>query len=203
MELWAVSGAMLSSLGCLQLSTPGQAVRAMPPVSSSCSLPSSPNCLHTRVHFSFWLHDLKAAGGRLWALRVAKGHPGLGPSPQADVVMADCAMQALEEGARGWNAVRKRLQHSPGLAKDKGTSSQCFYCVLKRNHKPPKNYGQSPTASVLCSRCWVCRQRAWGLAAGTYSDLFRPWVRRMLHSSGQTNIFHFWNKDVYVLVLAG
>lgn len=54
------------------------------------------------------------------------------------MVMADHAMQALEEGAQEWNAVRKRLQHSPGLAKDKGTSSQCFYCVLKRNHKPPK-----------------------------------------------------------------
>lgn len=43
-----------------------------------------------------------------------------------------------EEGARRWNAVRKRPQHSPGLAKDKGTSSWCFYSVLKRNCKPTK-----------------------------------------------------------------
>lgn len=49
----------------------------------------------------------------------------------------------------------------------------------------------------------VCRQ-GWLRACSRYLlSLDQALVWRMLHGSGQTNIFHFWNKDVYVLVLAG
>lgn len=87
----AVSGVMLSSLGpSLPAALHSQAGRACHASGLLFLLSSSiPNCLHTWVHFSFWLHDLKAAAVRIWAHRIAKRYPGLGPSPQADVVMAD------------------------------------------------------------------------------------------------------------------
>lgn len=49
-----------------------------------------------------------------------------------------------------------------------------------------------------------------GPVAVTYNALVGPWLWKMrfsqsntLHGSAQTNIFHFWNQDVYVLILAG
>lgn len=204
MVLWAVPGEMLSSLGCLQPSTPRLEVHAMPPASSSSSLPSFLNCFHTQVYFSFWLHDLKAAGGRLWAPRTAKGHPGLGPSPQADVVMADCCHASPWGGCTGTECCQEEASTQPRFDKGQRNFIMVFLQYFKKKPQTYKNlWPVSYNISFVFPMMRFYGQGGWGLAAGTYSALVRSWAWRMLHGSDQTNSFHFWNKDVYVLVLDG
>lgn len=128
-------------------------------------------------------------------------------------------MQALEEGARGWSAAGKRPQHSPGLVKDEGTLLCHFKSVLKNNNNippPPALDGAvSYSVNFVFKKLGFAGSAAGpvsgrGLAAVTYNALAGPWLWKMcfnqsstLCGSAQTNIFHFWNKDVYVFILAG
>lgn len=192
MELWGVPWAMLSSLGCLQPCTPGQAVRAMPPAcSSSCPLPSIPNWLHTRAHFSFWLHDLKAAGG-------SQGASSGGPFSTGWC-------------GNGWLVPCKPLRRvqGDGMQSGRGLSTaqvwqrteelhHGVFTVFKNKLQTHRKTMSSLLQHQFCSPYTaVCGQGGWGLAAGTYSAL------GMENAAWLTNISHFWNKGVSVLLLTG
>lgn len=76
-----------------------------------------------RVHLSFSVHDLKAAGGTVRALGLPKGQLELGHPPQAAVVMADvCAITRC----KGLERCQEEASAQPGFGDGRGNSAMTF-----------------------------------------------------------------------------
>lgn len=168
---------------------------------SSLPPPGAQTASPLHVHFSFWLYDLKAAGGTIGALRAAKGQPELGRSPQAAAVMADVRPAGPEGGGNGDGAL-------PARGRVWRRTRELYHDILTAFGK--EKIPQQALWRGLLQR-WVCRRRGqagrWLRAGSSYVQWLGYGKVRFSQSStllgsAQTNISHVWNKDVYVLILA-
>lgn len=150
---------MLSTLGCLQPSTPRQAVHAIPPA----LLPALPQHPKLPPHTSPLQLLTPWPKSSRWKNMSSQGSQGASRAEPfsrgwyGNGWLAPCKSLSRVHG--GAMLLGRGLNTAQVWERTKWTSSWCFYSVLKRNHKPTKSHGQCPTASVLCSLGWGLQAR--------------------------------------------